>query len=169
MPSWPKSSPMSPFDQPSLRVVVDANVLVRGTLSATGGSALALEAIKRRRCVLITSRQHLSGLYDVLGRSRITRKYGVTDKERQRLVGRLYAGAILVTPIGTLSLCRDPKDDYLLELALLGQATHLVTEDDDLHGDPAIRSVFRDYGVRLVHVAQFLVDLASASQSTPGE
>lgn len=160
---------MSPSDQSPLRVVVDTNVLVRGTLSATGGSALVLEAIKRRRCVLITSRQHLSELYDVLGRSRITRKYGVTDKERQRLVGRLYASAILVTPTGTLSLCRDPKDDYLLELALLGQATHLVTEDDDLHEDPAIRFLLRGYGVHLVHIAQFLVDLARASQPTPEE
>jgi putative PIN family toxin of toxin-antitoxin system len=158
---------MSPSDQPPLRVVVDTNVLVRGTLSATGGSALVLEAIKRRRCVLITSRQHLGELYDVLGRSRITRKYGVTDKERQRLVGRLYAGAILVTPIGTLSLCRDPKDNYLLELALLGQATHLVTEDDDLHKDPAIRSLLRSYGVQLVHITQFLVNLARTSQPTP--
>jgi len=158
---------MSPSDQPLLRVVVDTNVLVRGTLSATGGSALILEAIKRRWCVLITSRQHLSELYDVLGRSRITRKYGVTDKERQRLVGRLYASAILVTSTGTLSLCRDPKDDYLLELALLGQATHLVTEDDDLHEDPAIRSLLRGYGVQLVHIAQFLVDLSRVSWPTP--
>ena len=148
---------------------MDTNVLVRGTLSATGGSALVLEAIKRRRCVLITSRQHLSELYDVLGRSRITRKYGVTDRERQRLVGRLYASAILVTPTGTLSICRDPQDDYLLELALLGQATHLVTEDDDLHEDPAIRSLLHDYGVQLVHVAQFLIDLACVSQPTPEE
>ncbi len=52
------------------------------------------------------------------------------------------------------------KDDYLLEMALLGQATHLVTEDDDLHDDLAIRSLLRDYGVRLVHIAEFLVDLA---------
>jgi putative PIN family toxin of toxin-antitoxin system len=150
-------------------VVVDTNVLVRGVLSATGGSALVLEAIKRQQCILITSRQHLSELYDVLGRPRITRKYGVTDKERQRLVGRLYASAILVAPTDTLSLCRDPKDDYLLELALLGQTTHLVTEDDDLHEDPAIRSLLRGYGVQLVHVARFLVDLARASQPTPGE
>jgi hypothetical protein len=45
-------------------------------------------------------------------------------------------------------------------MALLGQATHLVTEDDDLHDDPVIRSLLRDYGVRLAHIAEFLVDLA---------
>ena len=156
---------MSPPEQPSLKAVVDINVLVRGTLSATGGSALIIEAIKRGRCVLITSRQHLSELYNVLGRPRIAGKYGVTERERRQLVGRLYAGALVVTPADRLSLCRDPKDDYLLEMALLGQATHLVTEDDDLHDDPAIRSLLRDYGVRLVHIAEFLVDLARVSNS----
>jgi hypothetical protein len=45
--------------------------------------------------------------------------------------------------------------------------TYLVTEDDDLHEDLAIRSLLRDYGVQLVHVTQLLVDLARASQPTP--
>ena len=151
---------MSSPEQPLLKVVVDTNILVRGTLSATGGSALILEAIKRGRCILITSRQHLSELYNVLGRPHIMAKYGVTDRERRQLVGRLYTGALVVTPTTPLSLCRDPKDDYLLEMALLGQATHLVTEDDDLHDDLALRSLLRDYGVRLVHIAEFLMDLA---------
>jgi predicted nucleic acid-binding protein len=78
---------MSPPELPSLKAVVDINVLVRGTLSATGGSALIIEAIKRGRCVLITSRQHLGELYNVLGRPRIADKYGVTGRERRQLVG----------------------------------------------------------------------------------
>ena len=45
-------------------------------------------------------------------------------------------------------------------MALLGRATHLVTEDDDLHNDRAIRSLLRDYGVHLVRIAEFLADLA---------
>jgi len=65
-----------------------------------------------------------------------------------------------VSPVGTLTLCRDPKDDYLLEMALLGKATHLVTEDNDLHDDPDIQDLLRGYGVHLVHVGEFLVDLA---------
>jgi len=99
-------------------------------------------------------------VYNVLGRPRITRKYGITDKQRKRLVGRLYTLAIFVSPVGTLTLCRDPKDDYLLEMALLGKATHLVTEDNDLHDDPDIQDLLRGYGVHLVHVGEFLVDLA---------
>nr|HDM59785.1 PIN domain-containing protein [Bacillota bacterium] len=73
-------------DQSALRLVVDTNILVRATLSSTGSSALLLEAIKRRRCTLITSRRHLGEVYNVLGRPRITRKYGITDKQRKRLV-----------------------------------------------------------------------------------
>ena len=31
-----------------------------------------------------------------------------------------------------VSVCRDPKDDKFLELALSGAATHLISGDDDL-------------------------------------
>jgi uncharacterized protein len=31
-----------------------------------------------------------------------------------------------------LEICRDPKDDKFLELAICGSATHLITGDDDL-------------------------------------
>jgi putative PIN family toxin of toxin-antitoxin system len=31
-----------------------------------------------------------------------------------------------------IAVCRDPKDDKFLELAVSGQATHIVTGDTDL-------------------------------------
>lgn len=38
-----------------------------------------------------------------------------------------------VVPItGTLKMCRDPKDDMLIETVLVGHAAVLVTEDQDL-------------------------------------
>jgi predicted nucleic acid-binding protein len=38
----------------------------------------------------------------------------------------------LVTPTTDIQACRDPDDDRLLELAVDGRATHLVTGDADL-------------------------------------
>ncbi|MBC8448566.1 MAG: putative toxin-antitoxin system toxin component, PIN family [Chloroflexi bacterium] len=146
-----------------LRIVVDTNILVRGTLSASGASALVIEALKRGRCTLITSRAHLSELYRVLSRPRLMRRYGVTSKRRKQLVSRLYAGSIFVTPTGKLALCRDPEDDFLLEMALLGRATHLVTEDADLYDAPDILELLRQHGARVMRLAEFLVDLAQSS------
>lgn len=31
-----------------------------------------------------------------------------------------------------IAVCRDPKDDKFLELAVSGTATHIITGDDDL-------------------------------------
>lgn len=153
---------MTSAEQPHLRIVVDTNILVRGTLSASGASALVIEALKRGRCTLITSQAHLSELYRVLNRPRLNR-YGVTSKRRKRLISRLHAGSVFVAPTGELTLCRDPKDDFLLEIALLGRATHLVTEDADLYDDSDIVETLRQYGVHIVRLAEFLVDLAHSS------
>lgn len=76
---------MTSAEQPCLRVVVDTNILVRGILSASGASALVIEALKRGRCTLITSPAHLSELHRVLSRPRLMQRYGVTPKRRNRL------------------------------------------------------------------------------------
>lgn len=127
-------------ETPTLRAVIDANIIIRGTLSYTGGSALILESIKRKQCILITSLTHLGEVYRVLARPRMQRRYGITARRRKRLIARLSIRAVMVSPQGRLHICRDPKDDYLIEIALLGRATHLVTEDNDLHDDGAIRA-----------------------------
>jgi predicted nucleic acid-binding protein len=54
-----------------------------------------------------------------------------------------------------LAICRDPSDDYLIEMALLGRASHLVSEDNDLHDDPDIFELLREYDVQLVRVGAF--------------
>jgi putative PIN family toxin of toxin-antitoxin system len=142
-----------------LRVVVDANVVIRGILSSTGTSALLLNAIRRRRCVLIASREYLNEIYRVLSRPRFVHRYRINPHQRKRLIVRLYTRAIFVQPAGHLALCRDPHDDYLIEMALLGQATHLVSEDDDLHEDSDIVEFLRQSGIQLVHVEAFLRSL----------
>lgn len=138
-----------------LRVVIDTNIVIRGLLSPTGASALLVQAIRRRGCLLIASRASLSEIHRVLCRPRFERRYGVTRSRRQRLVVRLYTLALLVEPVGHLALCRDPKDDYLIEMALAGQAAYLVSEDSDLHDDPGIIALLLQYGIQLVHVSDF--------------
>jgi len=138
----------SPESQP-LRAVVDTNILVRGTLSSTGGSALVVEAIRRGSVVLVTSRGHLSELHRVLSRPRLVRRYGVTPRRRKRLISRLYLRSVLVNPTGQLQICRHPSDDPLIEAAILGRAGYLVSEDPDLYDDPDIVSLLRSHGVQL--------------------
>lgn len=84
-------------DIPPLRAVVDTNIIIRGTLSSTGASALLLEAIRRRRCILIASREYLSEIHRVLSRPRFVHRYGITAYQRRRLIARLYPSLSLST------------------------------------------------------------------------
>jgi putative PIN family toxin of toxin-antitoxin system len=136
--------------------VVDVNLLVRGVLSAKGGSRVLLIALKQNRFRIITSRQHLFEIYRVLGYPRLARKWPIARRIRKRLIAQIYRRAIWVDFAESLRLCRDPKDDYLLQMALLGQATHLISEDNDLHQDPIIPIFLSQRGIQLVHLGDFL-------------
>lgn len=144
-----------PAESPLIQAVVDTNVFIRGVLSSSGASAVVIDAIFRHRFLLITSRTQLSELHRVLSRPRFVHRYGITADQRHRLIARLYTLSIFVRPSDHLAICRDPKDDYLIEMALLGQATHLVSEDNDLHDDADIVELLRQYGVQLVRVGAF--------------
>ena len=56
---------------------------------------------------------------------------------------------------GDLAICRDPNDDYLIELAILGGATHLITEDKDILEDVAIVRLLDEIGVRVCGISEF--------------
>jgi putative PIN family toxin of toxin-antitoxin system len=145
------------------RAVVDTNILIRGTLSPGGASALAVDAIYHRRCLLITSRTQLSELHRVLSRPRFVHRYDITSDQRHRLIARLYSLATIVRPRGHLAICRDPSDDYLIEMALLGKASHLVSEDNDLFDDADIVELLRQYDIQLVRVGTFAQTLTATS------
>jgi putative PIN family toxin of toxin-antitoxin system len=150
-----------PDEERLIQAVVDTNILIRGTLSPSGASALVINAIFRRRCLLITSRTQLSELHRVLSRPRFVHRYGITPDQRQRLIARLYSLSIIVRPHSHLAICRDSSDDYLIEMALLGKASHLVSEDKDLHDDADIVELLRHYDVQLVRVGAFAQTLAA--------
>ncbi|MCZ7666035.1 MAG: putative toxin-antitoxin system toxin component, PIN family [Chloroflexi bacterium] len=45
--------------------------------------------------------------------------------------------------------CRDPKDHPVLATAIDGHADAIVSGDDDLRDDEALREAMADYGVQL--------------------
>jgi putative PIN family toxin of toxin-antitoxin system len=65
-----------------------------------------------------------------LARPKFT-KY-VDDLKRRTFVADLALSAVQVELPGTFRFCRDPEDDKLLEIAVVGRADFLVTGDQDL-------------------------------------
>ena len=79
---------------------------------------------------ILTSNVQLYEVRDVIARPKFAKYFN--DSERAQLEEFLIKTAYLIDPTEKIELCRDPKDDYLLELACAGDADYLVTEDEDL-------------------------------------
>lgn len=138
------------------RALVDTNVWVSALLNPRGFPAQVLEAFKAGQFELILSEPLLEEILDVLSRPRLLKKYRLEPHDIAELVLLLQAKAINVEPSGMFRLCRDPRDDIVLETALLGEADYAVSRDDDLKRDVELMQKMQERGVRVVSVSQFL-------------
>ena len=82
------------------------------------------------RVEVVTCETQLRELADVLNRPRI-RKY-ISEVQAETFLDLLCEIALLVEPAQGPAICRDPKDDYLLYMAIAAQADYLVSGDNDL-------------------------------------
>ncbi|MDA2926081.1 putative toxin-antitoxin system toxin component, PIN family [Acidobacteria bacterium AH-259-G07] len=104
------------------RALVDTNVWVSALLNPHGFPAQVLDALKAGQFEPILSEPLLQELLDVLSRPRLVKKYRLEARDVIELATLLEQKAIKVEPRGELHLCRDPRDDVVLETALLGRA-----------------------------------------------
>jgi putative PIN family toxin of toxin-antitoxin system len=130
-----------------LRCVFDSNVLVSALLLPDSKPREALELALRKGRVLL-SYAALAELYEVLSRKKF-RRY-VDEEDVRNFLAALTREAEWVDVDAKISACRDPKDDKFLELAVSGQATHIVSGDADL----LVLDPFQ--GVRILSPRSFL-------------
>jgi putative PIN family toxin of toxin-antitoxin system len=127
------------MDEP--RFVLDTNMIVSGLMSAVSAPGQALDK------AIGVGRPLLSGpvvieLVDILGRARLDRY--VSREKRARFLMTLPRKAVFPSITASFQVCRDPKDDKFLDLAVVGAATCLITGDADLlvldpfHGIPIV-------------------------------
>jgi putative PIN family toxin of toxin-antitoxin system len=116
---------------------------------------------RERRFVLVFSEPLRQELHDVLGRPRIAKKYGLSRSEIATYVGFLHGSSRIVEPSGAPFDCRDPKDDVFLETAVLGEATVVLSRDEDLTRDTVLSSQLEKRGITVLTVRKFLDFLAS--------
>lgn len=111
------------------RFVLDANVVVSALLFNNSVPGRAFEHA-RHSGTMLASDASLSELRRVLGRPKFDRY--VTRAERDDFLLAFMRECDLVEIGEVIRACRDPKDDYVLELAVNGRAATIVTGDDDL-------------------------------------
>ena len=113
----------------SMRLVLDTNVLVSAILSPASISAKILNWGEDNG-VILYSTATLTEILSVLGRSKFS-KY-IDHDDIDGLSIRIKTVWLFVEILNQVQLCRDPKDDKFIDLALNGEASHLITGDSDL-------------------------------------
>lgn len=111
------------------RCVFDTNILVSALPFDTSKPAQAFFAALHDGEVLVSA-EVVSEISEVLGREKF-RRY-VTGEERERFLRSLLQEAQLVEIRQEIRVCRDPKDDKFLELAVNGGTDCIVSGDGDL-------------------------------------
>lgn len=111
------------------RTVVDTNVLLSGLLFPQSPPGRVLRTVLRNGQLLVSA-ETLAELADVLARPKFDAYIDVAD--RMEFLRRLARVAETVSVVRTVRACRDPRDDKFLEVAVNGDATAIVTGDNDL-------------------------------------
>jgi uncharacterized protein len=112
-----------------MRLVLDTNVLISAILSPNSISAKILNWGEDNG-VILYSAATLNEVLSVLGRSKFS-KY-IDHDDIDGLSIRIKTVWLFVEIINQVQLCRDPKDNKFIDLALNGDASHLITGDSDL-------------------------------------
>jgi putative PIN family toxin of toxin-antitoxin system len=115
-----------------MRVVVDTNILIRALIKPSGTVGPILRRLAQAEFEMVYSRAMFEELLEKLALPRLKNKYHITDDVIADLVALLTLRAKLVAPDVTVTVCRDPEDNMVIEAALAGRAECIVTGDDDL-------------------------------------
>lgn len=139
------------------RYVFDTNVIVSALLFTDSTPGRAFFHVLDHSTVLM-SPSLLKELQAVLSRPKFDRY--VTREEREQFLAALLREAVLVEVTEQVQVCRDPKDDQVLDAAINGQATCIITGDADLLALHPFR------GISILSPGDFLIAYEMPSQGS---
>ena len=139
-----------------IKVLIDTNVWVSAFRNPNGYPAKIVTAWLEDKIEIIDSIPLFKEISDVLQRPRIKSKYRYSNEEIEKYLDLIFQRAKKVESIGNISLCRDARDNMVLETALSGKVKYLVTRDDDIKRDPILIHAMSKSGVEVITVSRFL-------------
>src|ERR1041385_7138002 len=116
------------------RVVFASNLFVQGIANRNSPARKALRLFFNGDISLFVSEPIIREVRDVLNRAEIRRKLpGINDRIVNAFLTKLEAKAILITNVPEeFHYERDPNDEMYINLAIVANATYLVSRDKDL-------------------------------------
>lgn len=111
------------------RVVPDTSVLISWLIFNSSTPSLAMRKAQRE-AFLLASEETLEELHTVLLRPKFDP--AIERSIRENMFAEYRRNVEIISVITPIHLCRDPRDDKFLALALDGRADILLTGDEDL-------------------------------------
>lgn len=138
------------------KAVLDTNVWVSALLNPRGAPARLVAAFRDGSLQVVVSAPLLEEIADVLGRPRLSDRYGITSADVTELLSLIEERSEHALLHGDIHLCRDPDDDMVIDTTVAGAAEYLVTGDDDLRVDPEVAAFLAARGATILTVSQIL-------------
>lgn len=110
------------------RVIIDTNLWISFLLTNDTGKLDTI--ISDKKLILLFSRELIDEIIEVTQRKKFRKYFSLEDMENWLFKVRQVSEFIKVK--SKITICRDPKDNFLLSLSFDGKATHLITGDKDL-------------------------------------
>ena|SRR5690554_6619431 len=112
----------------SKRIIVDTNLWI--SFLITKKYQIFKKLIASNNITLLFSTQSIAEFWDVSRRPHLQKLFPPEDVNI--LISVFDAYGIRVEPTSDIKICRDEKDNFLLNLAIDGKADYLITGDKDL-------------------------------------
>ena len=137
-----------------IRAVVDTNILISGVIKPERATGEILRRLRDGEFVLLYTEPLLAELAEVINRPRIRQKYGLGSDDIETVLALILLRGEPIDPTRRVEICRDPKDNMILEAAVAGQADMITRGDFDL------LSLREFAGMPIISPAEFLQRLA---------
>ncbi len=111
-----------------MRIIFDTNLWISYLI--TNKLSRIDELINNNQLIILFSQESLQEFIEVVNRPKFEKYFSKEDVINLLLMFDYYGETIDVK--SDLEICRDPKDNFLLNLSVDGQADYLITGDKDL-------------------------------------
>lgn len=154
------------------RVVFDCNIILRGAANRNSAARACLKLFFDDAISLFVSETILQEVREVLNRPAIRQKFPkLTDRLVNALLLKIESRAIFIKNVPEeFHYERDPKDEPYVNLAIVANASYLVSQDKDLldltmDSDPVLRFRSRYPFLQILTATDFVREIARKRQN----
>ncbi len=113
-----------------IRVVIDTNIWLSMAIGSRVVSEQMSVIIEREDIEVFSSVELFDELTEILAKPKL--KNYLTQERTQQLFDLIWLKTVLIKVQSNLQLCRDSKDDFIINLAFDSNSHYVITGDKDL-------------------------------------